>query len=102
MTGWRLRPPGPPTPGATPVDDFELDTAFQKPVIVSETGGAARQGVHGERLDAWSEELQAARQALRDGVDLGREALRREDTAHQADLQGFGSPGKYPFLLLSL
>ena len=42
------------------VDEFELDTAFQKPVIVSETGGAARQGVHGERLDAWSEELQAA------------------------------------------
>jgi beta-glucuronidase len=42
------------------VDGFQLDTAFEKPVIVSETGGAAKQGVHGGRLDAWTEELQAA------------------------------------------
>ena len=42
------------------VDEFGLETAFQKPVIVSETGGAAKHGVHGGRLDAWTEELQAA------------------------------------------
>ena len=42
------------------VHDFELDNAFNKPVIVSETGGAAKQGLHGGRLDAWTEELQAA------------------------------------------
>ncbi len=38
---------------------FSIDTKFGKPLVISEFGAGAKQGVHGGPVDVWSEEYQA-------------------------------------------
>jgi beta-glucuronidase len=41
------------------INEFSMVTPFSKPIIISEVGAGAKQGMHGDKLDAWTEELQA-------------------------------------------
>lgn len=42
------------------IKEFSMTTPFGKPIIISEVGAGAKQGMHGDKLDAWTEELQAS------------------------------------------
>jgi beta-glucuronidase len=39
-------------------EKIEWTSKYNKPVVVSEFGGGAKQGLHGEKMDRWTEEFQ--------------------------------------------